>query len=100
MNLILIHLKSKNEAAIRVLVDGGANHWFAFINRNQLNDSIEMPDYLTGDMDSISEESKQRLQTMNCQRIDTPDQNEPDCPKSLIAISPFLESKEVHILVT
>lgn len=84
-------------AAIRVLVDGGANHWFDFITKNQLIDCIEHPHFLTGDMDSITDASKQRLKTMNCEEIKTPDQNESDCPKSLIAIQPYLESKKVLI---
>lgn len=78
-------------------MDGGANHWFKFIDENNLNDIIEMPHYLTGDMDSISEDSMQRLQAMNCEQIETPDQSESDCPKSLIAISPYLKSKGVNI---
>lgn len=83
-------------ATIRVLVDGGANHWLKFITENKLIDSIEKPHFSTGDMDSISDESKQRLQTMNCQQIETPDQDEPDCPKSLIAIRPHLETRNVN----
>lgn len=81
-------------------MDGGANNYFKFIDENKLSDSIEEPHYLTGDMDSITDESKKRLEAMKCQQIDTPDQDEPDCPKSLIAIRPFLETKEVNISIS
>lgn len=79
-----------------MLVDGGANHWFNYIMDNKLDD-IEAPHFLTGDMDSISDESSERLKALNCQRIPTPDQSDTDCTKSLIAIKLDLESKKVSI---
>lgn len=82
-----------------MLVDGGANRWFQFITKNGLLDSIEEPHFVTGDMDSISEVSKQRLETMNCQRFETPDQDETDATKSLIVLRPYLASKNVSISV-
>lgn len=85
-------------AAIRVLVDGGANHWFEFVAKNQLDDSIENPNFLTGDMDSITNESTERLKTMNCQRVQTPDQMETDCTKSIMAITSYLEPQKVNII--
>lgn len=75
---------------MRVLVDGGANQWFRFIAENNLDDCIKPPHFLTGDMDSVSDESLQRLDALKCQRICTPDQDETDCTKSLIAIRPYL----------
>lgn len=83
-------------ATIRVLVDGGANHWFEFIAKNNLVNGIENPHYLTGDMDSITNESSERLKTMNCQQISTPDQMDTDCTKSIIAIQPYLEPQKVN----
>lgn len=84
---------------MRVLVDGGANHWLKFIADNKLDGSMESPHLLTGDMDSVTEESLQRLDTLNCQRIYTPDQLETDCTKSLIAIQPYLQSTQVFFFV-
>lgn len=86
-------------AAIRVLVDGGANRWFQYTDQNKLN-GLEKPHFLTGDMDSISNESEERLQAMNCERIETPDQNHTDCTKALMVIEPLLERKQVHVLKT
>lgn len=79
-------------------MDGGANHWFEFIAKNQLDDTIENPNFLTGDMDSISNESNERLKTMNCQRVSTPDQMETDSTKSIIAITSYLEPQKVNII--
>lgn len=84
-------------ASIRVLVDGGANEWFKYITENKLEDSIEAPHFLTGDMDSITENSKNRLNVMNCKQIPTPDQNETDCTKSLITIRPYLKPAKVIV---
>lgn len=86
-------------ATIRVLVDGGANQWFKFIEENKLDGAIERPHFLTGDMDSISDESSERLKIMNCQLIPTPDQDETDCTKSLIAIQSHLETQQVYFLL-
>lgn len=80
---------------MRVLVDGGANHWFNFIAEHNLSECVEPPHFITGDMDSVSKESLQRLDALKCQRIYTPDQNETDCTKSLIAIRPYLQSTKV-----
>lgn len=86
-------------AAIRVLVDGGSNQWFEYIDEHKLGDSIETPHFLTGDMDSISKESSERIKAMNCQRIPTPDQMDTDCTKSLIAIQSYLEPKKVYLFI-
>lgn len=91
-------LKFLITAAIRVLVDGGANRWFKFIDENKLNDSMQKPHFSTGDMDSISEDSKQRLQAMDCERVETPDQDETDCTKALMVIRSHFESKKVKVL--
>ena len=50
-------------------------------------------------MDSISDESSKRLKTMNCQLIPTPDQDETDCTKSLIAIQSYLDTQKVYFLL-
>lgn len=82
-------------AEIRVLVDGGANQWLKFIADHNLSECIEPPHFITGDMDSVSMESLKQLDALKCQRIYTPDQDETDCTKSLIAIRPYLQSTKV-----
>lgn len=85
-------------ASLRVLVDGGANRWFDFVKDNDLDERMALPNILSGDMDSITEESYKRLGTMGCERICTPDQNDTDCTKSLNTIRPRLEPKKVSQL--
>lgn len=82
-------------AAIRVLVDGGANEWFDFVAKNELDEFVKPPEFSIGDMDSITADSVQRLNAMKCQRIYAPDQNETDCTKSVISIRPYLKAQKV-----
>lgn len=80
---------------MRVLVDGGANHWFEFVVENKFEETMASPHFITGDMDSVTVETLRRLDALECQRIYTPDQNETDCTKSLIVIRPYLQSTQV-----
>lgn len=70
-------------AKLRVLIDGGANRWLEFIEKNDLLGVIEKPSFVSGDMDSITEESTKRLNEMNVQFINTPDQDYTDLEKAL-----------------
>lgn len=91
----LIIIFNRSTAKCRVLVDGGANRWFDYVAKYNLLDAIEPPSFCTGDMDSITDESIERLNQMNCKRILTPDQNETDCTKSVFTMKPFLIADNV-----
>lgn len=80
------------------MADGGANEWFKFAAKHELAEHLKAPDFSIGDMDSITEESVQRLNDMKCQRVYTPDQDETDCTKSIITIRPYLKEQEVQSL--
>ena len=67
-----------NKAALKVLVDGGANRWMDLgLTPNA--------DLLTGDFDSIRPEVKAKFDASKV--IETPDQNNTDFTKSLLEIS-------------
>lgn len=70
-------------AKLRVLIDGGANRWLDFIEKNDLLGIIEKPSFVSGDMDSITAESTKRLTEMNVEFINTPDQDYTDLEKAL-----------------
>lgn len=80
-----------------MLVDGGANRWFKFIEENDLKDAIEEPSCVCGDMDSISQESIERLTNMNIEFIHTPDQDDTDLTKALMVSKPFIDNHGVNI---
>lgn len=92
MKILYFHIA----ATIRVLVDGGANRWFKYIDENDLNDGIEVPSYVCGDMDSISEESIERLNNMDIEIIHTPDQDDTDLTKALMVSKPFIHRHGVN----
>lgn len=46
-------------------------------------DNLEKPSLVTGDMDSITEESIKRLTEMNVKFVNTPDQDYTDLEKAL-----------------
>lgn len=84
-------------AAIRVLVDGGANRFFKYMEENHLTDALEGPSYACGDLDSITEESIKRLTEMNVEIIHTPDQDHTDLTKSLLVSKPFMDKLNVNV---
>lgn len=78
-------------ATIRVLVDGGANRWFQYIDENGLSGVLKEPCFVCGDMDSISEASIKRLTEMNIELKRTPDQDETDLTKAVMISKPPME---------
>lgn len=73
-------------AAVRVLVDGGANRWIKFVNNFGKGVTILPPDFLTGDLDSVTLETRSTMLTLGCKVISTQNQDETDFTKSLIAM--------------
>lgn len=81
-------------AAVRVLVDGGSNRWIKFVSNFCKGVPMLPPDFLIGDLDSITTESKENLIKMGCQTKGTPSQDETDFTKSLMVMKEyFLDHK-------
>lgn len=78
-------------ATIRVLVDGGANRWFQYIDENDLIGVLNAPSFVCGDMDSITDESIKRLKEMKIEFKYTPDQENTDLTKAVMASKPLME---------
>ncbi|XP_045469030.1 thiamin pyrophosphokinase 1-like isoform X3 [Harmonia axyridis] len=87
------------EANIRVLVDGGSECWMNWKeNLNKKKDDLYMPHLLTGDFDSISTETLEKLKKINgVQVIHTPDQEETDFTKALEILNDYKEQKKIEI---
>lgn len=77
------------------MVDGAANRWLKYVANNCLNDNIEPPHYLTGDLDSVTQQSIEKLENLGCETICTPDQSETDFTKSLLIMKPLLKQQNV-----
>lgn len=84
---------------MRVLVDGGANRWIKFVSNFCKGVQILPPDFLSGDLDSITSETKTKLIQMGCRPIGTPEQDETDFTKSLLVMKAyFVEHKVLSIM--
>lgn len=90
-----LFIKLWNEASIRMTVDGGTNHWLNFYKKLNENEILKTPDLVTGDFDSVSEESLEFVNKCNSQVIKTYDQNETDFTKSLKVLETFIQNKQV-----
>lgn len=74
-----------NRASLKILVDGGANRWVSFLEAGNLSTSEKkyLPDFITGDLDSISQAVLDHYKSQGIKIIHTPDQNETDFTKAL-----------------
>lgn len=92
---MIIHFLFLQTAAVRVLVDGGANRWLKYVSNNYLNEKISPPDYLTGDLDSCTPITQKALMKLGCQISATKDQDETDFTKTLMTLQPVFHEKNV-----
>lgn len=95
-------------ASLRCAVDGGSNHLRNFIITNTdakkksskdgpaLND-MEPPDLITGDFDSISEETIEFFKAIP--KISTPDQDATDFTKAFTVLQPVMVQRKIRDVV-
>ncbi|XP_063360513.1 thiamin pyrophosphokinase 1 [Cydia amplana] len=78
-----------NSAKLRVTVDGGTKKWETFINNcpEEIQKDIKLPDLVTGDFDSISQDDLEKYRKKGCKVAHTPDQNHTDFTKALMELS-------------
>ncbi|EDV94855.1 GH23105 [Drosophila grimshawi] len=103
----VVKLLWKN-ATLRCAVDGGSNHWRDFIlaqsltaNKGNTDNSevgiIEPPDLITGDFDSITEETVEFFKAIP--KIRTPDQDATDFTKAFTVLQPVMMQRKVTDVV-
>ncbi|XP_023941832.1 thiamin pyrophosphokinase 1 [Bicyclus anynana] len=88
-----------NNAALRMTVDGGTIHWDTFATSVPENEqeSIKLPDMITGDFDSITDNILQKYKTKGCKIIHTPDQDHTDFTKALIELNNYCEEQQTKM---
>ncbi|XP_059609062.1 thiamin pyrophosphokinase 1 [Phlebotomus argentipes] len=88
-----------NSAQIRHTVDGGTDRWMQFVKSQSTKREILNPDIVTGDFDSVNPETLQHMESLNCDIVRTPDQDETDFTKALRQLVPRLMMREVSTVI-
>lgn len=83
-----------NGAELRQTVDGGTNHWFSFLENNP-GRAAKAPDIVSGDFDSIRDDTMLCVEKLGCRIVKTPDQDETDFTKALN----FLDGTKIENII-
>lgn len=86
-------------AKIRCLVDGGANFWKEFLQKSSRSERLKFPEYITGDFDSITQETRKYFNAADIKYQHTPDQDETDFTKALRFLQPQFVANDIHNVI-
>ncbi|XP_016951342.1 thiamin pyrophosphokinase 1 [Drosophila biarmipes] len=91
-------------AAVRCAVDGGSNHWRDFVvgqamskKSNGASTPLEPLDVITGDFDSITEDTVDFFKTTP--KVHTPDQDATDFTKAIAVLQPVMAQRKIRDVV-
>ncbi|XP_026322124.1 thiamin pyrophosphokinase 1 [Hyposmocoma kahamanoa] len=88
-----------NDASVRVTVDGGTVQWDKFINNlpEDAQKTAKLPDMITGDFDSISNNVMNKYKKKGCKIVHTPDQDYTDFTKALVELYKYCQESKTEI---
>ncbi|CAH1974589.1 unnamed protein product [Acanthoscelides obtectus] len=87
-----------DQAKVRMTVDGGTQRWMDWlkVNKYDLN-KVQMPELISGDMDSTPAMTLEYFKNTTTQVIYTPDQNETDFVKALRELDKYCKVNNIQI---
>ncbi|KAL6462879.1 hypothetical protein MHYP_G00293010 [Metynnis hypsauchen] len=83
-----------SKAVIRACADGGANHLYRLMDGQQ---ERFLPDYISGDFDSIKPDVRAFYSEKNCRLIETADQDLTDFTKCLDIMVDEIKKRQVQV---
>ncbi|KAL7840820.1 hypothetical protein AOLI_G00261430 [Acnodon oligacanthus] len=83
-----------SKAVIRACADGGANHLYRLVDGQQ---ERFLPDYISGDFDSITPDVKAFYSEKSCRLIETADQDLTDFTKCLAIMVEEIKKRQVQV---
>ncbi|XP_072939664.1 thiamine pyrophosphokinase 1 isoform X2 [Epargyreus clarus] len=88
-----------NNALLRVTVDGGTIHWNTFFNKLPSADQevMKLPELVTGDFDSITEDVLQKFKKKGCKICHTPNQDHTDFTKAVMEVNKYCKTNNTEL---
>lgn len=91
-------------AQITVTVDGGTHRWLKYLEDIEIDIFDDkhrkyVPDLITGDMDSSSIATVEKLKSIGSTVVETPDQNHTDFTKALMQVKQYARLKNINVIV-
>lgn len=89
-------------AQVTITVDGGTDRWMTYLD-NLADDvftgksTVYAPTIITGDMDSIVPDTRDKLKAIGVRVIETPDQDHTDYTKGLMELTKHCKSKNLKV---
>ncbi|XP_052749219.1 thiamin pyrophosphokinase 1 isoform X2 [Galleria mellonella] len=88
-----------NNASVRMAVDGGTARWDTFLNQlpEDVQKTMKLPDFVTGDFDSLTEDVLNKYKKKGTKTIRTPDQNNTDFTKALMELNKHCQQENLQL---
>ncbi|XP_030029581.2 thiamin pyrophosphokinase 1 isoform X1 [Manduca sexta] len=88
-----------NNATVRITIDGGTKQWDRYLSNmpEGSQKAMKIPDLVTGDFDSITEDVMQKYKKKGCKIVHTPDQNHTDFTKALMELHKYCQENKIQM---